>query len=106
MLSALLIGQLHHIIIMAGGIITSDVKHINQAGMILGDFLVPLDAFKFTLKGPFVLKILAPHHFHGAIHAGYGTGKIDLSVSSPADSAEDLEVGYQGIVGSLGDMPF
>jgi len=102
MLAALFVGQLHHIIIMTRFVVTPYMKHVDQSRMILRNLLVALNPLKFALEGPLILKILAGHDFDSTIHACDGTAKVDLTVSSPADATEDLEIGYQGAVGSLG----
>jgi hypothetical protein len=79
------------------------MEHIDEPGMILRDLFILLDPLELAFEGPFEFKILTPHHFDGPIHARDRAAKIDLSVRTSADAAEELEVGDLGAVGCPGD---
>jgi len=101
--AALVVGELHHIIVETFLIIAANVEDIDEPGVILRDFFVFLNPFKLTLKSPLELKVLAAHHLHGPVHARDRAPQIDFSVGTSADAAEELEVGDQGAVGCPGD---
>jgi hypothetical protein len=101
--AALVVGELHHIIIIAVLVVAPDVEDIDEPGMILRDFFVALNALELAFESALEFKVLATYDLHRPVHAGDGTGKIDLSVRTSADAAEELEVGNLGVVGCPGD---
>ena len=68
------------------------MEDVDEPGMLVRDLFVALDPLELAFEGPLVFEILTTHHLHRAIHAGDGAGQIDLTVGSPADAGEDLEV--------------
>jgi hypothetical protein len=89
----LIIGELHDIIIEPGLIITPDVQHIDESGMILGNLLVALNSLEFPFESLLVFEVLATHDFDSAIHSGNGTGKKYLTVGSATNATEDFKIG-------------
>ena len=83
----LVIGQLHDVVVKPFGVIAPGMQDVDQARMILGDFLKFLDALKLPLEGPVPLEILPAHDFDGPVGSGDTAREEDLAIRTSADPA-------------------
>jgi hypothetical protein len=88
-----IIGEFHHIVVETFFLVPAHVKNIDEAGMILRNLLVMLDAFELAFESALVFKVFAAYDFDSAIHACNGAPEIDFAVRSAADASEQFEIG-------------
>ena len=101
--AALVIGDLHHVIIETSLVVATDVEDVDEPEMLVRDLFIALDPLELPFEGSLVFEILAAHHLHGSIHACNAAGEVDLSVRPSTDAGKDLEIRNRGRVGCPSD---
>lgn len=97
------VGQLHHVIIVTGGVVSPSLEHVQQAVIASGDGLERLNAAELALITAFVPKGLAVDHLDRAVRSQDVSGQPHFAVGAAADAAKEFVVGNDGLGQEVGD---
>ena len=82
------VGQLHHAIEAAFGVVASNVINVDQSLGIMGYWFILLQAVELPLIGAIILEAGLPHDLHRPVGAKGIPREPDFAVGATADAAQ------------------